>query len=103
MYPLHIDPPPPCPLVVFTGVSRWACVESFEFTRVSGPCRFLPVCSSLPFSVRQGSKEGCNLYSSREGEGFESPCYLTASPPIPLPIYGATRKRSRRWRRKRLL
>ena len=58
-------------------------------------CRFLPTCSSVPCSVRQGSKEGWSLYSSGMGGVrisllLESHCYLTASPPIPLPSYGAS-------------
>ena len=56
----------------------------YQHDATSGLCRFLSICPSLPFAVRQGSKEGCSLYSS----GFESPCYLTTSPPKPLPIYG---------------
>ena len=90
VYPLQNDHPLP------TGGLHW-CVPlglcgkllsspSYLHDATSGLCTFLPICPSLPFSVRQGSKEGCSLYSS--GRAFESPCYLTASPPIPLPTSG---------------
>ena len=79
---------PPCPLVVFTGVPLGLCGKllsspPYQHDATRGLCRFLPICPSLLFSIRQGSKEGCSLW------GFESPCYLTTSPPIPLTIYGA--------------
>ena len=70
VYPLQNDPPPAhwwCSLVCPVGLV-W---KAFEFGPIAtrGLCRFLPICPSLPFSVSQGSKEGCSL------SGFGYPCF----------------------------
>ena len=33
-------------------------------------------------------ERACNLYSRGGGGGVKCPCYQTASPPMPLPLYG---------------
>ena len=43
----------------------------------------------LVFGEVKRRERGRSLYSSRGGGGVKSPCYLTASPPIPLPLYGS--------------
>ena len=92
VYPLQNDSPLPIGGVHW-GFPVGLCGKllsspPYHHDATSGLCNFLPICPSLPSTVRQGSKEGCSLYSS--WGGFESPCYLTASPPIPLPIYSAS-------------
>ena len=78
-------------------------------TRLEPPkCVPLGLCGKLLSSPTQvdcaGSSQFVDIYPSPsdrdprrgvvsiplgQGGGFKSPCYLTASPPIPLPIYGA--------------
>ena len=85
VYPLQNDSPLPigglhwCVPLGLCGKLLTSPPCQHDATR--GLCRFLPVCPCLPFSFRQGSKEGCGL------QGFKSPCFLTASPPISLTIY----------------
>ena len=48
--------------------------------------QFVHLCPSP--SDRDPSRGLVSIPLGVGGGGFESPCYLTASPPIPLPIYG---------------